>query len=494
MKLAIVGILILLSVEGLAQMSVWSPTTRVLPDSIEAYHHALVENQFSFAAPDEDLVVFVGSSRTGSNIFVLQSKDHGAEWGTLPQPVTNDTLVNDHPSIARFMTNGTQRKFVRLLVWERGRGEICFSRNPDSVWSAPALLASGEFGGRTPHIAPVDTSFGAVWENGGRILYTQFRNNAWSQPTFITTINDTVNFLPQVRYYNGGPVVIWERRKRASRERCIAYSVLSDTGWSAADTLTAIGDNRSPRFLKLGISSQIVISYESNRNGLYAILTADGYRSGRGITWSSRAQPFHLSSANVNFGQATFGLIPIITIENPNFFYYTAGSWRESVLTGGDSIRLGAGMSSHTESRSAGNGENTNPILSCGVFWGFNWRTWCIWESNVGGKQRLYGSTALFRIDDVKEDLSPTSVGLFQNYPNPFNPSTEIKYQIPKVSHVVFKVFDLLGREVAKLVDEMQDAGIKSVTFNASGLVSGVYLYRLQAGDFVSVKKMIVMK
>ena len=81
-----------------------------------------------------------------------------------------------------------------------------------------------------------------------------------------------------------------------------------------------------------------------------------------------------------------------------------------------------------------------------------------------------------------------------QNYPNPFNPTTEIRYQIPDVSHVTLRVYDLLGGEVATWVDEVQDTGFKSVAFDASFLASGVYLYRLQAGTFVSVKRMIVMK
>jgi hypothetical protein len=76
----------------------------------------------------------------------------------------------------------------------------------------------------------------------------------------------------------------------------------------------------------------------------------------------------------------------------------------------------------------------------------------------------------------------PTSVRLAQNYPNPFNPSTTINYQLPTNSQVTLKVFDVLGREVATLVDEVQEAGYKHVEFRADGLASGVYLYRLQAG------------
>ncbi len=90
--------------------------------------------------------------------------------------------------------------------------------------------------------------------------------------------------------------------------------------------------------------------------------------------------------------------------------------------------------------------------------------------------------------------LPPTSFALQQNYPNPFNPTTEIRYQTSEVSRVTLKVFDMLGREVATLVDEVQDAGLKLVEFDATGLASGVYFYRLAAGGFVETKKLILVR
>ncbi|MEO8167001.1 MAG: M14 family zinc carboxypeptidase, partial [bacterium] len=94
---------------------------------------------------------------------------------------------------------------------------------------------------------------------------------------------------------------------------------------------------------------------------------------------------------------------------------------------------------------------------------------------------------------DSKGDL-PNSFALHQNYPNPFNPSTNISYDLPKSSFVTLKVYNLIGQEVATLVNEIEDAGFKSVAFNSSALASGIYLYKLTAGDYVSTKKMILMK
>jgi hypothetical protein len=92
--------------------------------------------------------------------------------------------------------------------------------------------------------------------------------------------------------------------------------------------------------------------------------------------------------------------------------------------------------------------------------------------------------------------LYPTNGNLWlkQNYPNPFNPSTLISYYLPNQSHVTLKVHDVLGREVATLVDGMEEPGLKTVTFDASKLSNGVYYYRLQAGNYVETKKLVLLR
>ena len=84
--------------------------------------------------------------------------------------------------------------------------------------------------------------------------------------------------------------------------------------------------------------------------------------------------------------------------------------------------------------------------------------------------------------------------GLFQNYPNPFNPTTAISYQIPKTSFVSLKIYDAVGKEISELVNQFQPAGNYSIDFNADNLSSGVYLYRLEANDYVASRKMILLK
>ncbi|MBS4035014.1 MAG: T9SS type A sorting domain-containing protein [Ignavibacterium sp.] len=104
----------------------------------------------------------------------------------------------------------------------------------------------------------------------------------------------------------------------------------------------------------------------------------------------------------------------------------------------------------------------------------------CVWDYSVG-------------VDD--EDLQILQEYLLhQNYPNPFNPSTVISWQSPVGSWQTLKVYDILGREVATLIDEYREAGYHEVEFNSAGLASGIYYYHLRAGSFIETKKMVYLK
>ena len=99
-------------------------------------------------------------------------------------------------------------------------------------------------------------------------------------------------------------------------------------------------------------------------------------------------------------------------------------------------------------------------------------------------------------ITAVEEKNIPESFQLYQNFPNPFNPETVIRYQLSVAGHVTLKIYDLLGREVATLVNKEQQTGIHNSTFNINNyaLPSGIYFYKLNAGGNIQTKKMILLK
>jgi hypothetical protein len=107
-----------------------------------------------------------------------------------------------------------------------------------------------------------------------------------------------------------------------------------------------------------------------------------------------------------------------------------------------------------------------------------------------------YSETRMFTslVTSIENEIVPIEFSLNQNYPNPFNPLTKIKYTIIEKVKVNLSVYDIRGRETLQLVNKEQNAGKYEVQINASNLPSGLYFYKLSAGDFSAIKKMILIK
>jgi len=115
---------------------------------------------------------------------------------------------------------------------------------------------------------------------------------------------------------------------------------------------------------------------------------------------------------------------------------------------------------------------------------------------NIGGIALVddLGFDGATDVDLLEDGLIPEQFELSQNYPNPFNPSTNIEYSIPSESYVELKVYDVLGNEVASLVNEQQQAGVYRADFTSENLPSGMYFARITANEFTQVVKMILLK
>jgi hypothetical protein len=116
-------------------------------------------------------------------------------------------------------------------------------------------------------------------------------------------------------------------------------------------------------------------------------------------------------------------------------------------------------------------------------------RGWAV--ANNGGIVMYNGS--LIGITNNQNEI-PSNYALKQNYPNPFNPTTTIRFSLPKSGVVSLKVYNILGKEVATLVNGNLNPGTYNINWDANGYASGVYFYRLQTGNFVETKKMILLK
>jgi hypothetical protein len=135
---------------------------------------------------------------------------------------------------------------------------------------------------------------------------------------------------------------------------------------------------------------------------------------------------------------------------------------------------------------------NSNNIIVSTVGESFIGKSSNTINQNQIGFWYAYQQTTITDVED--EEIIPTVFKLEQNYPNPFNPSTKIKFAVPEKSNVLIKVYDILGSEVTTLVNKEMDAGWYENNFNAAGLSSGIYLFRMEAGSYMNTKKMILLR
>jgi ligand-binding sensor domain-containing protein len=116
------------------------------------------------------------------------------------------------------------------------------------------------------------------------------------------------------------------------------------------------------------------------------------------------------------------------------------------------------------------------------------------WMGLNGYGIAIYNPSGITSVRKENSEKVIVDYSLLQNYPNPFNPNTTIKYSVPKLGFVSIKIYDVLGKEVAALVNENKPAGNYSVQFNANKLVSGIYFYKIESGSYTQTKKLVLLK
>ncbi|CAF3743552.1 unnamed protein product [Rotaria sp. Silwood1] len=210
------------------------------------------------------------------------------------------------------------------------------------------------------------------------------------------------------------------------------------------------------------------------------VVNVSSTNSGGGYWWSvsdeNHKVPVEMETFNSNVHGNDVELNWTTTYEINN-----SGFDIERKLSGSDWVKIanviGHGTSYHSNNYSYADGK-----LSSG---GYKYR---LKQIDYNGNYKYYDLIAQVSIG------VPSKYLIEQNYPNPFNPATTINYEIPNSNFVSLKVYDNTGRIVANLVNEIQPGGFYSVKFNAANLASGIYFYKITAGDFNAVKKLMLVK
>jgi hypothetical protein len=266
------------------------------------------------------------------------------------------------------------------------------------------------------------------------ILYISYDNGAhWNNSAFGSSVNDiAVIDSTYIIGTNSGPYL----------------SLDNGASWNLVDE---------------GLSNEVINTLAVSGSNLFAG-TNDGvyFSTNKGVKWNSASNG--LTNTHIN----------ALAVSGSNLYAGTNNGFFLSTNNGQNWISVNGGFTDTTIQKLA--------VSNSHVFAVTNNNT--IWRRSIS------------EITEIKKDKSvtPADFALRQNYPNPFNPTTSISFSISKSSFVKLKIFDALGREIATLVNEELPAGTYSRQWNASGFSSGVYFYRLQAGDYTATKKLSLLK
>ncbi len=429
------------------------------------------------------------------------------------------------------------------VIWEDSRGgpnaQIYYKRSTDSGlnWNPGERLSIDPDDSITPTIAVAHSNVHVVWQDGRdyggtgyEIYYRRSTNNGdWFDPAIRLTNFVSTKFWPDITVFENNIHIVCEDDRINSD---IYYLRSTDNGlnWSPEFLVTNPSDlDYYPRISTSG--NHVYIVWSSYRGSNYEVYFRRSTDFGN--TWDPEQK---LTSSNIGAFTgdiASFDNNIHITWEDQRsgpsgeIFYMRSTNhgvdWSpETRLTFNAAEVNSSSIASFQEKVHIAWSDRRNPTLE--IFYlrsmdnGNNWEVedllssipvdsyypsisavqgnvFVVWkDSPLGGTSEVIFRRYTSPMSVDNETNPPTDFILSQNYPNPFNPTTIIKYQISELNFVTLKVYDVLGNEIALLVNEEKPIGTHKIEFNASALPSSIYFYRLQAGSFVETKKMVLMK
>ena len=371
--------------------------------------------------------------RDGNNeIYYRRSTNSGINW-FLNTRLTNDSADSYYPSIA---VSGN----IVHVVWQDNRDgnyEIYYKRTTDggATWGSDTRLTNNTAGSSFPSVAVSGSNVHVIWFDG--------RDGSYPEIYYKRSTDGGINWGADTRLTNNtavswypsiavsGSLVNVVWHDTRDGNREIYYKRSADGGLNW-DTDTRLTNNTAvSSYPSIAVSGSLVhVVWQDERAGNSEIYYKLSIDGG--INWDTD-----------------------IRLTNN-----TAVSWNPSVAVSGSQVHV-------------------------------------VWTDDRGSKNEIYykrnPTGNLTGMQNISTEI-PSTFSLEQNYPNPFNPSTVIRYQLPVVSKVSLKVYDVMGREVETLVNERLQPGTYETTFDDSKLSSGVYFYMMSAGNYNETKRMILMK
>jgi hypothetical protein len=404
------------------------------------------------------------------NIFQLTWPGGSGNTNVFRPRVTSDNATYNTNSSWLFMI-AERDTLISANTWSIGeKFAKCtnpFTVTPTFTYKSRFFYYDGNYGGPGTYYKDADHCDIAYYQNGGQDSLMVLESNLPDTTVIYGMKSDE---SPEADGVIGAPTLNGGGLSTGYQKQ---YARVTSNGNGSNMIMIVYRDNYTN-------SGDWDIDYaRSNNGGIPAGSWANGYVDGFASTVTYPFQPDltglrGTSSFKCSYVYFNSGIDSAMIISAPN------GTWQNNptrVSLSGQDISVSA--SSHAGYRFVNND-------SCLVAWS-NYPANNLWVS--------VGCTgAVVTAVNHNNNGVPTAYSLLQNYPNPFNPSTNIKFALPKAGIVKLVVYDLLGSEVATLVNKNMNAGSFSVDFDASNLASGVYFYKLEANGFSDVKKMMLIK
>ncbi|MFZ1321936.1 MAG: T9SS type A sorting domain-containing protein [Ignavibacteria bacterium] len=404
--------------------------------------------------------------------------------------ITNsNNALNINPSIDQGM-----------IVWqsnERGNWDIYYSLLIGDIWSAPILLDSSSADETNPYIKTFQNNFSYLaYKRDSTIRFKKYRpsTNIWDNDTLVSDgaydhispviakgnfsnqyglvflrkyPGDSTKITQRIFYENnsGGPVA-WENVfeiQQPNPQRNLSYS------YASSEYLTYSYDT---------LNSTHILIFTLTGQNIKGVVTKN--IPGKHLRGKGSWMP--IITDEVFFQFSAFSVLSEFSDSLCFVFINRPGTFNNNPQY--KKLYLG-------DTSIVTNFDVSQPIFNQSYFY----RIKTVWERTTAGKTELVESYMTDYLSEI-ENHNSNAEGYYlsQNYPNPFNPLTIINYKCSMYNDVLLKVFDVLGNEVAELVNEKQNAGSYLVEFDGSSFASGVYFYKLSAGDFTEIKKMILIK
>jgi hypothetical protein len=421
----------------------------------------------------------------GWDIFYKRSTDKGTTWST-PVNLSGNGLISYNPAIA------VSGQDVHVVWYGNGDGnyEEYYNRSTDGgiTWGTKVRLTN----------APNSSAHGSIAASGSNVhfVWMDYRNGkcevfyknsvdagvTWSADLLLNNSGGK-SYMPAVAVSGSVVHVVW--CDSISGNWKVYYKRSADGGLTWGADMTLSSNALISKYVTLAASGSNVhlvwIDIRVNSLGyMYYKRSVDG-----GINWGAETKVSKNTFNNMYPSLAVNNSVLHLTFIRPvktnwELFYVSSGN---NGTKWGTEVQLTNNVS-HSEVPSiAVSGSNVHII----------YRNTRDGNYEIYYKRNLNAQSGPLAVSQLNSEI-PNAYSLSQNYPNPFNPGTVISYQLPVNSFVTLKIYDILGKEVTTLVNQEHKAGTYQVDWNAGSYSSGVYYYKLTAGDFVETKKMMLVK